>query len=99
MFGDATAHVPGEVHLRSPSLMAGYYPELDGLTPEGELATGDPAELWAELDDQADTLDEELDAAIQTSINEKGAYDARLYLSWSSDTDYVSNERGSGMDD
>lgn len=43
--------------------------------------------------------DEELNAAVEESINEKGAYDARLYLSWSSDTDYVSNERGSGLDD
>jgi predicted house-cleaning noncanonical NTP pyrophosphatase (MazG superfamily) len=41
----------------------------------------------------------ELEDAVQSSLNEKGAYDARLYLSWSSDTDYVSNERGAGLDD
>ena len=43
--------------------------------------------------------DEELQAAIEKSLNEKGGYDDRLYLAWSSDTDYVSQERTSVRDD
>ncbi len=43
--------------------------------------------------------DLEVSAAIQKSLEEKGAYDERLYLSWSSDTEYSSNERGPGFDD
>ncbi len=43
--------------------------------------------------------EEELATAVQASLSEKGAYDERLYLSWSSDTDYSSNERGAGLDD
>lgn len=43
--------------------------------------------------------DEELATAVEASINEKGAYDARLYLSWSSDTEYSSKDRGQGLDD
>lgn len=33
--------VAGEVWLRSPSRMRGYYPDLDGLGPDGWLPTGD----------------------------------------------------------
>ena len=43
--------------------------------------------------------DEELQSAIEKSLNEKGGYDARLYLAWSSDTDYVSQERTPVRDD
>ncbi|MFN3431046.1 MAG: class I adenylate-forming enzyme family protein, partial [Candidatus Sericytochromatia bacterium] len=35
----------GELWLRSPSLMAGYHPALDGLEPDGWLRTGDRARL------------------------------------------------------
>jgi predicted house-cleaning noncanonical NTP pyrophosphatase (MazG superfamily) len=42
---------------------------------------------------------EEINQAVQASLDEKGAYDERLYLSWSSDTEYSSNERGEGLDD
>jgi predicted house-cleaning noncanonical NTP pyrophosphatase (MazG superfamily) len=42
---------------------------------------------------------EELDGAVARSLDEKGGYEKRLYLAWSSDTDYVSKERGSGLDD
>jgi acyl-CoA synthetase (AMP-forming)/AMP-acid ligase II len=38
----------GELWLRSPSLMAGYYPELDGLEAGGWLRTGDLATCDAE---------------------------------------------------
>jgi len=69
----------------------------------------DHAHLVAEMADLHITLEavkkefaireEELAAAVQASLFEKGAYDERLYLSWSSDTDYSSNERGAGLDD
>ena len=42
---------------------------------------------------------EEVEAAVAKSLSEKGAYDERYYLSWSSDTEYSSNERGNGLDD
>lgn len=38
---EVPAGTSGEVWLQSPSLMAGYYPEGGGLTPDGWLATGD----------------------------------------------------------
>lgn len=43
--------------------------------------------------------EEELQKAVEKSTAEKGGYEARLYLSWSSDTDYASNESGEGIDD
>ena len=43
--------------------------------------------------------DSELEAAVQRSIDEKGGYDKRLYLSWSSDTEYSSNDKTHGFDD
>lgn len=69
----------------------------------------DHAHLVAELADLVITMDavkkefgvtqEELDTAVAASLAEKGAYDEMLYLSWSSDTEYSSNERGEGLDD
>lgn len=41
----------------------------------------------------------ELDLAIEKSIDEKGGYEGRLYLSWSSDTEYSSHDQGRGFDD
>ena len=41
----------------------------------------------------------ELSAAIDISLAEKGGYEKRLYLSWSSDTKYRSNEQIHGFDD
>lgn len=35
----------GELWLKSPSLMAGYYPEMEGLRADGWLQTGDRARL------------------------------------------------------
>ena len=43
--------------------------------------------------------DEELDTAVEKSIEEKGGYEDRLYLAWSSDTDYSSHDQGRGFDD
>jgi len=43
--------------------------------------------------------EEEIQNAVATSLSEKGGYSERLYLSWSSDTDYSSNDRGQGLDD
>lgn len=43
--------------------------------------------------------DEELDAEIERSLEEKGGYVSRLYLSWSSDTEYNSHDHGRGFDD
>jgi len=43
--------------------------------------------------------DEELDAAVDKNLEEKGGYEKRLYLSWSADTDYSSHDQGKGFDD
>ncbi len=43
--------------------------------------------------------DDELDEAVKKSIEEKGGYEKRLYLSWSSDTEYSSSDQGQGFDD
>lgn len=40
--------------------------------------------------------DAELDEAIETSVEDKGGYEERLYLSWSSDTEYSSHDQGRG---
>jgi predicted house-cleaning noncanonical NTP pyrophosphatase (MazG superfamily) len=40
--------------------------------------------------------DEEIKAAVEASIEDKGGYEDRLYLSWSSDTEYSSNDQGRG---
>lgn len=42
---------------------------------------------------------EEMDAEIEGSLEEKGGYDDMLYLSWSSDTEYQSHDHGHGFDD
>jgi predicted house-cleaning noncanonical NTP pyrophosphatase (MazG superfamily) len=46
-----------------------------------------------------DIKEEDLQAAIEASIEDKGGYEDRLYLSWSSDTQYSSNDQGRGFDD
>lgn len=40
--------------------------------------------------------DEEVAAAVEASIEDKGGYEDRLYLAWSSDTEYSSNDQGKG---
>lgn len=41
----------------------------------------------------------ELTGAIEKSVEEKGGYEDMLYLTWSSDTEYSSNDHGRGFDD
>lgn len=43
--------------------------------------------------------DEELDAVVEKSLTEKGGYEDKLYLAWSSDTEYSSTDQGHGFDD
>ena len=43
--------------------------------------------------------EEEVEAAVAKSLAEKGGYAERLYLAWSSDTEYLQNESGAGIDD
>lgn len=40
--------------------------------------------------------DEEVREAVEKSIEDKGGYEDRLYLSWSSDTEYSSHDQGRG---
>jgi predicted house-cleaning noncanonical NTP pyrophosphatase (MazG superfamily) len=40
--------------------------------------------------------EEELEKAIEHSIEEKGGYEHMYYLSWSADTDYSSHDQGRG---
>jgi predicted house-cleaning noncanonical NTP pyrophosphatase (MazG superfamily) len=40
--------------------------------------------------------EEEITEAVEASIDEKGGYEDRLYLSWSSDTEYSSKDQGRG---
>lgn len=64
------------------------------------------SELLKELADLVITIDavkkefgvsdEDLKEAVLLSIEEKGGYEDRLYLSWSSDTEYSSNDQGRG---
>ena len=64
------------------------------------------ASLLKELADLLITIDavkkeygisqEEIDTAVENSIEDKGGYEDRLYLSWSSDTDYSSHDQGRG---
>lgn len=42
---------------------------------------------------------EEINEAVETSIEEKGGYEDRLYITWSSDTEYASHDQGRGLDD
>ena len=44
-------------------------------------------------------LEEEIEIARQKNEELKGGYNKRLYLSWSSDTEYHSNEQTHGFDD
>ena len=43
--------------------------------------------------------DAEVTEAMTKSLVEKGGYEKRLYLSWSSDTEYSSHDQGRGFDD
>ncbi len=43
--------------------------------------------------------DAEVTEAMTKSLVEKGGYDKRYYISWSSDTEYSSHDSGRGFDD
>ncbi len=43
--------------------------------------------------------DAEVTEAMTKSLVEKGAYNSRYYLAWSSDTEYNSHDQGHGFDD
>lgn len=51
------------------------------------------------LKHEFDITDEEVTEAMTKSLVEKGGYDKRLYISWSSDTEYSSHDQGRGFDD
>jgi predicted house-cleaning noncanonical NTP pyrophosphatase (MazG superfamily) len=65
--------------------------------------------LMKELADLVITIDavkkefgiseEEMDIAVERSIEDKGGYEDMLYLAWSSDTEYSSHDHGTGLDD
>lgn len=80
------------------------YEEASGVTNHDtpEHMISEIADLIITLDavkKEFGVSDEEVDAAVQASLDEKGGYDKRLYLSWSSDTEYRSNEETHGFDD
>lgn len=43
--------------------------------------------------------DAEVTEAMTKSLVDKGGYEKRLYISWSSDTEYNSHDKGRGFDD
>lgn len=100
---DCDVHVAEEAEYKK-EIIRKVFEEAIGVTN----ASGKEG-LLAELADLVITInavqkefgitDDELHDAVHASLDEKGAYDERYYLSWSSDTDYVSNERGHGIDD
>lgn len=75
----------------------------------GVVNQTDVKRLHKELADLYITLDavkkefgiseEEVSKAIQESLDKKGGYDERLYLSWSSDTEYSSHDHPGRVDD
>lgn len=80
------------------------YEEASGVTNHDNHAhmVDELADLLITIDavkKEFDISDEELQDAVKRSIDEKGAYDKRLYIGWSSDTEYRSNEETHGFDD
>ena len=80
------------------------YEEASGVTNhEGrEHMVTEIADLMITLDSVKKAFaisDEEISSAVTRSLEEKGSYERRLYLSWSSDTEYQSNEKTHGFDD
>jgi len=75
----------------------------------GVVNQTDPERLHKELADLYITLDavkkefgltdEIMEKSIEESLTKKGAYNDRLYLSWSSDTEYSSHDHPGGIDD
>lgn len=80
------------------------YEEASGVTNHDshEHMVGELADLMLTIEavkKEFDISDEELGSAVKKSLEEKGGYDDRLYLTWSSDTEYRSNEETHGFDD
>lgn len=80
------------------------YEEASGVTDRGshEHMVDELADVMLTLDalkKEFSISEDELAEAIKKSVEEKGGYDQRLYLSWSSDTDYLNKESGTGIDD
>ena len=46
-----------------------------------------------------DISEEEMQKYVDESLDKKGGYNDKLYISWSSDTEYSSHDHGQGMDD
>ena len=60
------------------------------------------ADLIITLDavaDEYEISDEELDEAVEKSLEEKGGYGERQYIAWSTDTEYNSHDKERGFDD
>lgn len=80
------------------------YEEASGVTNHDnhEHMVSEIADLVITLEavkKEFDISDAEVDVAVKESLDFKGGYDKRLYLSWSSDTEYRSNEETHGFDD
>jgi predicted house-cleaning noncanonical NTP pyrophosphatase (MazG superfamily) len=80
------------------------YEEASGITDRSsrEHMIEEIADLVITLDalkSEFGISESDVTAAVQKSIFEKGAYADRLYLAWSSDTDYLKNESAGGIDD
>lgn len=80
------------------------YEEASGITDRGthEHMVEELADLVLTLEavkKEFGISEEELTNAVAQSVAEKGSYDDHLYLSWSSDTDYVKQGGGTGIDD
>ncbi len=80
------------------------YEEASGVTnhDDHQHMIDEMADLMITIDavkKEYGVTDEEVTEAVKKSIEEKGGYDKRLYLSWSSDTEYRTNERTHGFDD
>lgn len=80
------------------------YEEASGITLHGshEHMVAEMADLILTLEavkKEFEISEQEINDAVQKSLDEKGGYADRLYLAWSSDTDYVANGGGEGIDD
>lgn len=85
-------------------LVRKVYEEASGVTnnTDREDMVEELADLMITLESLKKTFnvsDDEVQNAVTRSLEEKGSYERRLYLSWSSDAEYHSNERIHGFDD
>ncbi len=80
------------------------YEEASGVTNHGgrEDMIGEIADLLITLEalkSEYEITNEDINTAMTKSLEDKGGYSERFYLSWSSDTQYSSNEKTHGFDD